>query len=429
MVEKQKLMESENKMRRASFMEDDEITSLINSLEISISNLKEQFLSNLSLKNSELNNQKSLRVCSIEHPLVDCKFNLVNGNELHVQRCKCEFHFDTNHSDYLAIQIKKDLTSFYSLSEWNMKLNQKLDKNQSKEEKSRIMKELAMIRSKVEHHLVYLNHPHIVQPIAITYSLDNDLIILRLLQNYLTNIRFCDIPFITNQVQQEIKSTSYYFIQILDALNYLHSNKLIHGNLNTENVIIDLNTGQIKLINIFIHSYINDFIDRSHQIQFSPTKSASSPIETVIGFKLKDIGIDYNRFAYLLSWFLLEFKFNFKQLLSIKQTDLIKMLHEQKNLDDCTLELIKSCLNRNSFTALEPLVVEFFTSRLEKLNKDLNDDLNKNKTVQVVDELESDQLMKKDNFNLLTGKNSRLSDFVILSKLGKGGFGKFLLQI
>ena len=184
-----------------------------------------------------------------------------------------------------------------------------------------------------------------------------------------------------------------------------------------ENVLIDLNTGQIKLINPLIQYHINDFISRS-QTTSKTTKSTS--LESTICFKLKDIELDYNRFAYLLAWFLLEFKFNFKQLLALKQADLIKMLHEQ-NLDDCTLELIKNCLNRNSITILEPLLIEFFTSNFKKLNESLNGNLKK-KPANLVDELENDQLINNDNLNQLqiNGKNSRLSDFVILSKLGQG---------
>ena len=106
MDEKQKLLANESKKRRASFLED-EITSSINSLDASISNLKKSFLIDLTLKDGQLNEQKSKRACSLDHSLVDCKFKTVTGNDLHVQRYKCEFHFDTNHSDYLAIQIKK----------------------------------------------------------------------------------------------------------------------------------------------------------------------------------------------------------------------------------------------------------------------------------------------------------------------------------
>lgn len=412
MDEKQKLLENENRKRRASFLED-EITSSINSLENSISNLKEQFLSNLF--ECPLNEPaSSSRSCSQDHPLLDLKFKTVTGSELHVQRYKCEFHFDAHHTDYLAIQTnRKDSTPFYLLSEWNLKLNQKSDKNQQKEEKSRIMKELTVIKSKFEHHLAHLQHPHIVQPIAFVYSLENDLISLRLLQNYAPSLRFCDLPVVLSKFQQELKSTPYYFLQILDALNHLHSNKIIHGNLTTESVLIDLGSGRVKLINALLNGYLESV---------RGLDTAAGRMTT--GFKLKDIEQDYFRFAYLLAWFLLEFKLNFKQLLLIKQADLLKMLHEQ-HLDDCTLGLIRNCLNRNSITILEPLLIEFFNSSFRKLNDGLNEPLKK-RAAHLADELESDQLTNNDNLkNLaLAGKNSRLSDFVILSKLGKGGFGE-----
>ena len=411
MDEKQKLLENENRKRRASFLED-EITSSISSLETSISNLKEQFLANLSPNDHQLSEPASARSCTQEHALVDCKFKTVTGNDLQVQRYKCEFHFDANHTDYLAIQTnRKDSSPFFLLSEWNLKLNLKSDKNQQKEEKSRIMKELTAIKSKFEHHLIHLNHPHIVQPIAFVYSLESDQISLRLLQTYSHSIRFCELPVVLSKFQQELRSTPVYFIQILDAINHLHSSKLIHGNLTNENVLIDLSSGQVKLINALIHRYLETLSVRG--------------VEAATCFKLKDIEQDYNRFAYLLSWFLLEFKLNFKQLLQIKQADLLKMLHEQ-NLDDCTLGLIKNCLNRSSITVLEPLLVEFFASSFKKLNERLNEHLKRKAAAHLADELESDQLTTNDNLKNLavTGKNSRLSDFEILSKLGKGGFGE-----
>lgn len=406
MDEKQKLLENENRKRRASFMED-EITSSISSLETSISNLKEQYLANLSPNHAgQFGDPASARACGQDHALVDCKFKTVTGNELQVQRYKCEFHFDDQHTDYLAVQTnRKDSSPFFLLSEWNLKLNLRSDKNQQKEEKGRIMKELTAIKSKFEHHLVQLNHPHIVQPIAFVYSLESDQIILRLLQSYSHSVRFCELPVVLSKFQHELRSTPFYFLQILHALNHLHVNKLIHGNLTTENVLIDLSSGRVKLLNALIHRYLETL---------SVCGGEAAP-----AFKLKDIEQDYNRFAYLLSWFLLEFRPDFKQLLAIKQADLLKMLHEQ-NLDDCTLGLITNCLNRSSITVLEPLLVEFFTSSFKKLNERLNENLRR-KTAHLADELESDQLTANENLKNLavTGKNSRLSDFVILSKLGK----------
>ena len=410
MNEKQKLLESENRKRRASFLED-EITSSINSLESSISSLKDQFLSNWS----DCQLDEPARTCTQEHALVDCKFKTVAGNELQVRRYKCEFHFDAHHTDYLAVQTnRKDSAPLYLLSEWNLKLSQNADKTQQKEEKSRIMKELTVIKSKFEHQLIHLQHPHIVQPIAFVYSLESDLISLRLLQSYVPSIRLCDLPVVLSKFQQQIKATPFYFLQILDALNHLHSNKIIHGNLTTESVLIDLGTGRVKLINALIHGYLESVRG----------VSGSRAMDAAISFKLKDIEKDYVRFAYLLAWFLLEFRLDFKQLLLVKQADLLKMLHEQ-NLDDCTLGLIRNCLNRNSITILEPLLVEFFNSNFRKLNDGLKKQV-KQRAAHLTDELENDQLANNDNLNnlALTGKNSRLSDFVILSKLGKGGFGE-----
>lgn len=426
MVEKQKLIENANKKRRRSYREN-EISTLISSLESSISDLKEKYLSaSQSLKDYQLNNQSSLRTCFVDHPLSDCKFKTFAGNELHVQRYSCDSHCDQYRTDYLAIQIKKDSSPFYFLTEWNVKLNQKsADKNQLKEDRSRIMKELLIIKTKFEHELVNLNHQNIFQPLAFTYLLDNDLICLKYLQSHIDNIRFADLPFVFSKFQQEIKSTPFYFIQILEALNYLHLNKLVHGNLTTENVLIDLNTGHIKLMNTMVECCLNDFIERS---QSNAASKSNQFIEGKINFKLKDIESDYNQFAYLLTWFLLEFKINFKQLILIKQNDLIKLLHEQNNIDECTLELIKSCLNRNSITLIEPLLIEYFTSSLKKLNDSLNENIKKKNVVNLNDDLENEQFTANDNDNIknlpLACKNSRLSDFLILSKLGQGGFGE-----
>ena len=404
MSEKQKLLENESKRLRSASLIEDEIAASINSLKTSISSLKDKFLSNLSsFKGYQLNDQRSLRACNThDHrsSAVDYKFKTITGTELLVQKLSCDLHCEL-YTDYLAIQ--KESTCFYLLSEFrNLKLNA------TKEEKSRLMKELLNIRTKFEHKLIHSNHPHIIQPLAFTYSLENDLISLRLLNSHVKhNIRFCDLPFVlSNFEQQEI---SFYFIQILEALNYLHSNGLVHGNLNTENVMLDLNSGQIKLLNPLIQSYLYEFIN---QLNTSTSKSSMQSIE-------QDYNRDYTSFGFLLCWFKLKFKLDFKQLLSVKQTDLIKMLQDH----GCTsseLELIKNCLNRCSITILEPILIEFFEHACENVNENLK------KTTRLIDELESDQVTANDNLKDLPiiNKNSRLSDFEVISKLGQGGFGE-----
>ena len=80
-----------------------------------------------------------------------------------------------------------------------------------KDERNRIARELTAIKSKFDNHLIYhLNHPNIIQPIAFIYSLDDELACLRLLQNYVNNIRFCDLPFLLNRYNLEIKLAPYF---------------------------------------------------------------------------------------------------------------------------------------------------------------------------------------------------------------------------
>jgi len=384
MSEKQKLLESE-RLRRSSFMEEDSITSSIVSLKNSISNLKARFLVNLSsFKGNTSEEVKSIqRTCQHDHQLsVDsfCKFKTSTGKEFQVQKLACDLHSDI-YTDYFAIQ-RDSSTAFYLLSEF-----QSLKLNVSKEEKTKLMKEIQNIRTKFEHKSTLLNHVHIIQPLAFTYSL----------------------PIILNNFEQQQIKSSFYFIQILDALNYLHSNHLAHGHLNTENIMVDLQCGKIKLLNPLIQSYVYDFINQLN----STNKSFSQSIE-------QDYNRDYVSFGFLLCWFKLRFKFTFNQLLSFNQTDLIKMLQDCGCVGS-ELELIKNCLNSNtSITVLEPILIEYFEQAAENINENLN------KTTRLMDEIESDQITGHNNLKdfSITSKNSRLSDFEIISKLGQGGFGE-----
>jgi translation initiation factor 2-alpha kinase 4 len=358
-----------------------------------------------------------LEACSVEHFVSECKFRSNNGNDLQVQRYGCMFPHSESRVDFYAASVHKDQLNPYWISEWTVPLKFP-DRSTVKEQTSKAIKEMITIKSTFEHHLSKLTHAALITPIAFSYSLENEVITCRLLQQYSHCVRLCDLPQLLLQPSLPLYCVAQHLLGILEGLNYLHECSIVHGDLSTETILFDLTQRRVRLSFVLIQRLLIDFEERVRD-----TQKTNAPLEQIIGFQLNDLDTDYHRFALVLVWFMTEFKHNFDELISMKNNDLIQLLSNQA-VDPCIVSLVKKCLNSTGLAQIEPLLVQFFDKFLHQTDHNQAQRKARHCTVEEESILEkgsaSQQLAKLG----LMKRNSRLADYEVICKLGHGGFGE-----
>ena len=108
--------------------------------------------------------------------------------------------------------------------------------------------------------LLQIDHPNVVKTLEIISDSRNFYIIME----YNFEDKLLDI--IVKQKHLTKEESAYYFYQIISGLEYLHSKKICHQNLNSQNIIINCEH-RLKIVDFSLSNYFtkeNNFLFKTH---------------------------------------------------------------------------------------------------------------------------------------------------------------------
>ncbi|ETE69773.1 Eukaryotic translation initiation factor 2-alpha kinase 4, partial [Ophiophagus hannah] len=170
--------------------------------------------------------------------------NSANG-QLKVHKGKCIGKDEQlGKSIYNALDICSG--NFVQVHEWLLQWQKKMGKfltTQEKEKVERCKKQIQGAETEFSS-LVKLNHPNIVRYLSMTFKEHSDSIVVHILVEHINGSNLSvyldrEIPFPVDQLR-------HYATQLLSALDYLHSNSVVHKVLSASSILVDTE-GNIKM--------------------------------------------------------------------------------------------------------------------------------------------------------------------------------------
>ncbi|XP_076299172.1 eukaryotic translation initiation factor 2 alpha kinase Gcn2 isoform X2 [Lasioglossum baleicum] len=138
----------------------------------------------------------------------------------------------------------------FAISEWTFKGNNNIDENNVQH----ITKQIGSLEQEMNH-LYKLYHPNLVHYINMKYLLNGDETVVYILQEFVIGTT-CSF-FLLENIPVDIDLLRYLATGILNALNYLHDNNVVHKDLRDTSIYID-RTGTVKLSDYSLNKRLSD---------------------------------------------------------------------------------------------------------------------------------------------------------------------------
>ncbi|XP_012735562.2 eIF-2-alpha kinase GCN2 [Fundulus heteroclitus] len=135
---------------------------------------------------------------------------------------------------------------FSVIYEWSLRWSKKMSKLFTSQEKEKIegCKKQIHAAENEFNSLLRLDHPNLVRYTALSSSEKEDCIMVNLLVEHIPGINLNQS--LTTQTPVPLDKLCHYTAQLLAALNYLHSNSVVHKQLGASSVLVD-SEGNIRL--------------------------------------------------------------------------------------------------------------------------------------------------------------------------------------
>ncbi|KAF7664989.1 hypothetical protein LDENG_00158310 [Lucifuga dentata] len=179
------------------------------------------------------------------------------------------YGFEANSGDFAVVY------------EWSLRWSKKLGKFFTSQEKGRIemcKKQIHGAESELNS-LLKLEHPNLVHYKALSSSEKDDCLVVNLLVEHVAGINLNQS--LVNQTPVPLDKLCHYAAQLLSALDYLHSNSVVHKQLGASSVLLD-SEGNIRLTDYSLSKRLaaickEDIFEQAH-VHFSeetamPTKT------------------------------------------------------------------------------------------------------------------------------------------------------------
>ncbi|XP_072896472.1 eIF-2-alpha kinase GCN2 isoform X3 [Hemitrygon akajei] len=209
--------------------------------------------------NGRSKRERQISVCSNEdssklYKVIHFNTGSTGGFTVHLGKVVGESE-NLSRSVYNAFE---ELTgSFVMVYEWVLQWQKKIGKFLTSEEKDKIEKCKKKIQGAETEFgsLLKLSHENLVRYMAMCCKEQEDSIVVSLLVEYVSGSSLSDVlrkgtPVAVDQLQ-------HYALQLLTALDYLHSNSVVHKVLDASSVLVD-NKGNVKLTDYSISKRLAD---------------------------------------------------------------------------------------------------------------------------------------------------------------------------
>ncbi|XP_007434234.2 eIF-2-alpha kinase GCN2 isoform X1 [Python bivittatus] len=168
----------------------------------------------------------------------------VNG-QLKVHKGKCiDKDEELGKSIYNALDICSG--NFVQVHEWVLQWQKKMGKFLTSQEKEKIEKCKKQIQGAEAEFssLMKLNHPNIVRYLSMTFKEHSDSIVVHILVEHINGSNLS--VYLDREILLPIDQMRHYTTQLLSALDYLHSNSVVHKVLSVSSILVDTK-GNIKV--------------------------------------------------------------------------------------------------------------------------------------------------------------------------------------
>uniref|UniRef100_UPI0037E73EBF eIF-2-alpha kinase GCN2 isoform X2 n=1 Tax=Semicossyphus pulcher TaxID=241346 RepID=UPI0037E73EBF len=155
------------------------------------------------------------------------------------------YGFEANSGDFAVIY------------EWSLRWNKKMGKFFTSQEKGKIENCKKQIHAAENefHSLLRLDHPNLVQYMALSSSEKEDCLVVNLLVEHVPGINLNQS--LVTQSPVPLDKLCQYAAQLLAALDYLHSNSVVHKQLGASSVLLD-SEGNVRLTDYSLSKRFSD---------------------------------------------------------------------------------------------------------------------------------------------------------------------------
>ncbi|XP_072342863.1 LOW QUALITY PROTEIN: eIF-2-alpha kinase GCN2-like [Scyliorhinus torazame] len=203
--------------------------------------------------------ERQLSVCSNEdspqlHKLIQFTMGSAGGFTVHRGKLVGE----SEHLSRSAYNALEELTgNFVVIYEWVLQWQKKMGKFLTSEEKDKVEKCRKQIQGAESefNSLLKLNHSNLVRYMAMCCKEQANSIVINLLVEYVNGSSLSDA--LSKGTPIAVDRLQHYAVQLLEALDYLHNNSVVHKFLSASSVLVD-NDGNVKLTDYSISKRLAD---------------------------------------------------------------------------------------------------------------------------------------------------------------------------
>ncbi|CAL1531307.1 unnamed protein product [Lymnaea stagnalis] len=161
-----------------------------------------------------------------------------------VVRGKCIGKCKNGYTIYAGMDLSTG--QFVAIVKWTLRRKNSFKISKFHDEKSALLYEqVSNVQEEIKV-LLNLKHPNLIPYLAWRQSSLNEKIILQVLVGYSGETNLGSYMGAKTRPSLHLGSLRSITVQILQALKYLHQKKIVHGNLNLSNILID-GTGKVRL--------------------------------------------------------------------------------------------------------------------------------------------------------------------------------------
>ncbi|KAG1661721.1 eIF-2-alpha kinase GCN2 [Nymphon striatum] len=206
------------------------------------------------LKKNFPDNENTQEICAHHQGSTTVDF-LINKIVRKIRRSNCLGHGEYGELNFAGIDL--DNGKVFIITEWLIFLNPNVKKLNSEDPNViSCMKQLAVIEQELLS-MHKLDHPGLLKYLAIKYKLDKNKIILQVLKEFSSGTSLS--YYIRNTIPVETHLLQHITTKILDILNYLHENSVVHKDLSDTCIYLE-QTGDVKLSDYSIQRRILDLL-------------------------------------------------------------------------------------------------------------------------------------------------------------------------
>ncbi|XP_039198591.1 eIF-2-alpha kinase GCN2 isoform X1 [Crotalus tigris] len=188
---------------------------------------------------SSCSNEESQGMCEI------LNFHSSANGQLKVHKGKCIGKDEQlGKSIYNALDICSG--NFVQVNEWVLQWQKKMGKFLTTQEKEKVEKCKKQIQGAETEFssLMKLSHPNIVRYLSMTFKEHSDSIVVHILVEHINGSNLS--VYLDREIPLPVDQLRHYATQLLSALDYLHSNSVVHKVLSASSILVDTE-GNIKM--------------------------------------------------------------------------------------------------------------------------------------------------------------------------------------